>query len=238
MNWQTFLYSTAAFLAAVALLWLSSLPRSQRHRQRTFPLMAMVLSAAAIWVYVHPVFFVQDILNQTRSFLNQHGGGLQLPPSTERFSLLYNLLILFLFVVVKLCWRIVSSIFDLLFALCRWAGRLIHRNRSVPQRKPPGLWPAYAWRVDRGVFLKDASVYPGEYFLLLAILTFTGLIATVFVVFKRGNLSHLPLLLPALPSVPLLLFLEFGFYLGGTRDRKSTRLNSSHIPLSRMPSSA
>ena len=39
--------------------------------------------------------------------------------------------------------------------------------------------------------------------------------------------------------------LEFGLYLrGGTlyedenTDRKSTRLNSSHIPLSRMPSSA
>ena len=44
---------------------------------------------------------------------------------------------------------------------------------------------------------------------------------------------------------PLLAGLTFGAFLGdkafdddALRDRKSTRLNSSHIPLSRMPSSA
>ena len=33
-------------------------------------------------------------------------------------------------------------------------------------------------------------------------------------------------------------FRDGGKYVGEIRDRKSTRLNSSHIPLSRMPSSA
>ncbi len=216
MDWKTFFYSAGAFLIAVALLWLLSLPRSRRHCQRALPLMAMALCAAAVWVYVHPVFFVQDVLNQTRSFLNQYGG-LHLPLETEHFSLLYNLIVLLLFVVVKLCWSGVTIIFDLFVSLCRSGRRLIHRSRSVPQQKPPRLQPAYDWHIDRGVFLKDACVYPGQYFRFLAMLTLTGLIGTVFVFLKWGDLSQFPLLPPALPSVPLLLLLEFGFYLGGTR---------------------
>ena len=40
-----------------------------------------------------------------------------------------------------------------------------------------------------------------------------------------------------MPAVFLVSDTHFG-HLGVCRDRKSTRLNSSHIPLSRMPSSA
>ena len=40
----------------------------------------------------------------------------------------------------------------------------------------------------------------------------------------------------ALPSLAALVAFALALYL--VRDRKSTRLNSSHIPLSRMPSSA
>ena len=50
-----------------------------------------------------------------------------------------------------------------------------------------------------------------------------------------GMYAHVETKLVSLLSIPVVVFLV---WYGIRRDRKSTRLNSSHIPLSRMPSSA
>ena len=44
--------------------------------------------------------------------------------------------------------------------------------------------------------------------------------------------------IPTLKPSPMIYALESGAKRAEIKDRKSTRLNSSHIPLSRMPSSA
>ena len=64
---------------------------------------------------------------------------------------------------------------------------------------------------------------------------------TVLVFAGSAQLSSLPLIAAASPVwviVLTALVVNLRFVIYAAADRKSTRLNSSHIPLSRMPSSA
>ena len=62
--------------------------------------------------------------------------------------------------------------------------------------------------------------------------------AIAFVVTLAAVFAYINKKLLGLPTVIGLMLISLMVSLAITGDRKSTRLNSSHIPLSRMPSSA
>ncbi len=215
MGWRMFFGSAGCVVAVMVMLWLTNAPRRYRYRQRWCPLAALSFSALAVWIYIHPYRFIDNLIMNVIFRLNSIPG-VQIPIVPHRFSFLYNFSLLFLFFGVKSGWRIITGMVSFFRQIWRWLVRKPDRARYV-QPEARGMFPAYKRNFDDNAFLLDSWVYPRQYFLVLAFSLLFMFLYSLFDDYAPISF-HLPIVLPMLPAVPLLLTFEIAWYLGGLRE--------------------
>lgn len=199
-------------------LWLVNLPPKLRYKQFWSPIAAIVCSIIFLWLYNEPVAFLQNMLfeakNLVTSYLKTYIDFFSLPSS---YLIFFNLLFLFLFLLIKFITQITFLILLLIKKLCIWLKKIFKRPQKSRKVTINWLSPAYFYDRDcQGVSLKRSWVFTAQYMRYVA--WFSFLIFLIFMLLsQRYKISDMSLLLPHLPAIPVLVFFEIAWYLGGPR---------------------
>lgn len=213
MNWPFFLSGSFLLLVAIGLLYLGNESRSLRYRQRTVPLVAVLVALTVLYIDWQFLFELKQTISALVHWI-ERASGRNLAILQREWLVVANLLILLAMAAAKLMLRFSRAIWRLCLSLFYRLRRSSLAKLGPPPRK--ALRPAYRYFLDRGVSLADSWVYPGRYFRLLALLTTLADIA-LLAVLAIGSPHASQLKYLHFPVLPLLVFLELGWYLGGKR---------------------